>query len=687
MSIIPSSEQKKIVDLLNDYNVTIDSVAGAGKTSCVLFIADKYKDLSILVLTYNSQLKAETRKRAEKYSNLDVHSYHSFCVANYDKSGHTDDKINDVISLQFESACDIMYDIIIADESQDITPLLYKFLCKILNDNKKKDTCKIMIMGDQMQSIYKFREADSRFITYSSKLFNKFNKYEWVDTTLSETFRCTIPMVDFINNCMLGYKRLNSNKKSSIKPDYIICNSYGYPGIVLTELLKTYKPYEIFVTAYSTKDKTPIKHLANYVTNNLNIPIYCSNSDQESLDSRVIENKLVFSTIHQLKGRERKAVMLIGFDEGYFEYYDKVADRSICPNELYVATTRATEKLIMIHDSKKNYLPFLNNKLLAKYAKFEHKQTKENTIRRIVQNNNDTYGISDLVSYLPFSIEKLCMNYLDFKIINEAENKLDIPNIIKLENRMGDTKVDIYESVADVTGVSIPAYFEYKRFGKSSLFSKNLVERNIKILENSQCESKKKIAMITKLKKFSKTLKEFHKNYIENIDINNLAVNDLLKISLYYSAQQNKTDYKLKQITSFDWLTKPILDEGTDRLDSIIKGKNLLFEESVEAIFFGNTVMGEIDCIDLDNKIIYEFKCTQDLTISHMIQLGIYMCITMYVNGYKDYKYRLFNIFTNELREISASNDNLEEIIKILIEHKMNGEIMKSDDEFLKEFV
>ena len=64
-------------------------------------------------------------------------------------------------------------DIIIADEAQDITPLFYKLLCKIFSENTKE--YKIVIMGDQMQSIYKFREADPRFITMSEKIFNGFN--------------------------------------------------------------------------------------------------------------------------------------------------------------------------------------------------------------------------------------------------------------------------------------------------------------------------------------------------------------------------------------------------------------------------------------------------------------------------------------------------------------------------------
>jgi len=315
MTLSPSKEQQEIVNHIKNHNVIVDSTAGSGKTTVIQFIAEVYTNLEILVLTYNAQLKNETRKRLGNYPNVDVHSYHSFCVANYDKNAYTDDKINYIV--QNDTKCTINYDIIIADESQDITPLLYKLLCKILIDNAKK--ANIMIMGDQMQSIYKFREADPRFITFSDKIFNKFNDLEWVNCTLSQTFRCTIPMVDFINECMIGYKRMISTKASKNKPDYIICNSYGYPCSIIKDYLSIYKPQDIFVVAFSIKDRTPIKHLANYVTNNLDVPIYCSNSDQESLDSRVIENKLVFSSIHQIKGRERKAVIFIGFDDSYFE--------------------------------------------------------------------------------------------------------------------------------------------------------------------------------------------------------------------------------------------------------------------------------------------------------------------------------------------------------------------------------
>jgi len=680
--MIPSAEQQYIVDTLSDHNITVDAIAGAGKSSTVLFIAEKYKNSHILVLTYNAQLKAETRKRAINSTNLDVHSYHSFCVTNYNPMAYTDDVINTIIqeNTQSNSLDGISYDVIIADEAQDITPLFYKLLCKIFVDNIKRETCRLVIMGDQMQSIYKFRESDCRFITMSEKIFNSFNQFQWKSATLSESFRCTIPMVQFINDCMIGYKRMISKKESKFKPDYVICNSYGkYPQKLLKDYLKIYKPQDIFILAYSIKDKTPIKNLANYITNNLDTPIYCSSSDQDSLDSRVIENKLVLTTIHQAKGRERKVVIFFGFDEGYFEYYDTKSNKTLCPNELYVAMTRSSERLSIIHDQKKGYLPFLNIQKLRSCTNFVD-ESKTQILKKSIVTTADTYTVSELVSYLPFSIEHLCTKYFTVKQLKDTEYKLDIPTIVKMENTAG---LSIFESVSDITGIAIPAYFEYSILGNSTLFGKNLIENRIQKLEQDSFENESKLIMITKLKKFSKTLKQFYKNNIETIDIKNLAVSDLLKIALYYSAQQNKTDYKLKQITEFNWLTPFMLNEGIQRMKAEIKSENkLLFEESVDIVYSGNLIIGEIDCIDLTNKIVYEFKCTKDLTVSHMIQL----CIYMYIYGMEDYRYRLFNIFTNEIREISSTRENLGEMIKILIEHKLANYVKKTDDEFLEQF-
>jgi hypothetical protein len=675
--MIPSIEQENIIKCIENSNLIVDCAAGSGKTSTTIFIGERYPDKKILVLTYNAQLKNETRKRTSHLKNLVVHSYHSFCTSNYDKNAYTDNIVNELIINDIKPFNNFGYDIIIADESQDLTPLLYKLLCKIFRDNERERNFKIIVMGDKMQSIYKFRESDSRYITMSDKIFTKFNDFEWINKTLSESFRCNKPTIDFINECVIGHSRVKSKKESKHKPEYAICNTYGtYPRKILESFLKLYKPEDIFVLAYSIKDKTPIKTLANYVTNELNVPIFCSGSDQESLDSRVIEGKIVFTTIHQAKGRERKAVIVIGFDSSYFEYYDKNADKNICPNEIYVALTRSSERLAILHDQKKQAMPFLNLQLIKQYTNYVDNTKKTQLSKNFVSFKEENYTVSELVSYLPFSVENLCTDLINITRLRKEDYSLDVQNIVKIDN--------LYESVSDITGIAIPAYYEYIVNGKSSISSKNLIENNIKIIQNNSWSDETKLVLITKLKKFSKSVQKFYKNNIEKVDMTKkLGIEDLLKISLYYTSQQNKTDYKLKQITKFDWLSEFTLEQGINRLKEVVGfGQGLIFEESVEKNYEGILIFGEMDCVDTTNKIVYEFKCTKTLTSSHIIQIAIYK----YLNEKeltKDYKYRLYNIFTDELIDIEISPENLKKMIKILIEHKTSETSNLTDIEFL----
>ena len=48
-----SEEQKEVIDSLEHYHVKVNSCAGSGKTTTVLFIAERYKSKKILILTYN----------------------------------------------------------------------------------------------------------------------------------------------------------------------------------------------------------------------------------------------------------------------------------------------------------------------------------------------------------------------------------------------------------------------------------------------------------------------------------------------------------------------------------------------------------------------------------------------------------------------------------------------------------
>jgi superfamily I DNA/RNA helicase len=295
---IASNEQRKVIEYIENNNVVVDSVAGSGKTTTILHIAKQIKN-NILLLTYNSRLKTETRNKValNGLTNIEVHSYHSFCYKHYTRACTTDTGISDIIKSKKDILNQNQYDMIILDEAQDITPLYYELIYKIMKDNNISP--KLCIFGDRNQSIFDFNNADRRFIIYGKSLFN-INNYAWQTTDLTTSFRLTKQNAEFLNKCVLGDNRIQT-VKSGVKPRYIICDTFGKLGLLnnnertykeVLHYLKSYKYEDIFILAPSVKsDKAPVRQLANILTKH-GIPIFVPNSDEDRLDDDIMKGKL-----------------------------------------------------------------------------------------------------------------------------------------------------------------------------------------------------------------------------------------------------------------------------------------------------------------------------------------------------------------------------------------------------------
>jgi hypothetical protein len=92
----------------------------------------------------------------------------------------------------------------------------------------------------------------------------------------------------------------------------------------------------------------------------------------------------------------------------------------------------------------------------------------------------------------------------------------------------------------------------------------------------------------------------------------------------------------MSQIINYDWLSKENLDKCIERIKSLNLSSQVIFEQGYSSTedknLSGNSLEGYVDCFDISNNSVYEFKCVKELTISHMIQLGIYMY--MHTNFY-----------------------------------------------------
>ena len=62
---------------------------------------------------------------------------------------------------------------LVVDEAQDLTPLLHRLVLKAIRDRDASSSgatpASLLILGDSRQSIYQFRDADSRFLTFADR--------------------------------------------------------------------------------------------------------------------------------------------------------------------------------------------------------------------------------------------------------------------------------------------------------------------------------------------------------------------------------------------------------------------------------------------------------------------------------------------------------------------------------------
>jgi len=703
-----SIEQDTIIQQLSlNNNVLIDSVAGSGKTTCNLHIAQNFPNMNILLLTYNSKLKIETREKAQNIGiyNIEVHSYHSFCVKYYDNLCFNDTIISKILKNKNKSVKDFSFDVIVLDEAQDITSLYYELICKIYKDNINI-SAKICIFGDKKQSIFDFNKADQRFIEYAIELFN-FNSYNWVKCNLSVSFRITYEMSLFINKCLLNEERIISNKITNNKPRYIICDCFG--GDISSRTFEEvkyyfdlgYKPNDIFILAPSIKTaNNPIRRLENKIKKEMpNVMVYVPTNDDEKLNEELLEGKIIFSTFHQTKGLERKVVIIFNFDNSYFKFYKKDANPYICSNELYVATTRGIEQLTLFHHCNNGYLQFIDKSKVRAYCYFEEYEDFDEIINLNEPSKNIDTGVTEIIKFLPQNI------------IDDFYNQLEITQDIKYVKKninipLTTTNDRTTECVGEITGTAIPSMFELKIKNTMTIFEelkRNDFEKNI-INQNNCC--------LIRLDN-----KPVEKKYnINDIELQNITPSELLYISNCYNTCKSKYLNKIFQITNYNWLEKKILDECINRLIKLNISKNSLFELRLEREnepeLLNRRLIGYIDCVDEENNIVYEFKCVKQLNKEHYIQLALYMY--MYelnkINHIKEEKeeiikkislseknlilhkelynietkYVLYNILTNEYMNVECEFKKLKKIIECLIYSKYITNKPITDDDFIK---
>lgn len=663
--LTPSDEQQVILNhVATGINIVGDCVAGSGKTTSILLLAEAFPHKHILQITYNKALKAEVRNKSRELglTNINVHSYHSLGFKYY--NSHTDESMEYALEHDIAPIQKIRrFDIIIIDEAQDMSLLYYFLLKKFIADSYTKPQ-QLIVLGDRYQGVYHHKGTDSRFLTLCHELWNR----PFTSVSLSVSYRLTHAISDFVNEVMLGQPRIQAVKPGP-KVSYLVCDTFKIQHDLAKYIQKQLsenhlKPDDIFVLASSIKnDRVPIKHLENELTK-LGIPLYYPTSDETVLDSKILRGKVVFSTFNQAKGRERKLVILYGFDRSYFKFYEKTESPFVCPDKLYVAATRAKERLIVIHHYTQKPLPFLKKSMAelatTPYVWFQTNglASMDKKMKREARSTCPTSLVQHLKEHHVTTLNKRIKEL--FITEQEVCQFITIPSTVDF----GAT----YEDVSDITGVAIPAMYEAKERGMSTI--------------ETALAQKYAYAQTNKRHTY---LQEAYTRHDKSL----VTMEDYLRLATLYISFNEEIYHKISQISTYTWLTEEMVNQCFNTLRKYIQPVSVyehpIYYDCKTYREYGDIhIAGTMDSVD--TSTVLELKCVQNLMLEHKLQVLIYAW--MWNKTHKSLLgpriFKLVNMISGECVVLQEKLELMEQVMAILFENKYAPVDEKTDEEFIE---
>ena len=435
------------------------------------------------------------------------------------------------------------------------------------------------------QSIYNFIGADKRYLTLADSIHHN---RTFLPMSLTVSFRTTNQISMFVNQVMIGSDRIRTVKDNS-KVHLMICNPFTvFKAIsrqIMVMLQEGYGPEDFFILTPSLRgSRLPIRLLENQLVTS-GIQCHYPTSDDQSLCDKVIANKIVFSTFHQSKGRERKVVIIYGFDNSYFQYYCRDINPLQCPDVLYVACTRAQEKLILISDQNAIPLPFLKIKeselKLASYMNVIGKRKR----RKCKTDQCSQTSPTQLIRFIQEENQNLLQPLLEKLFYEETMPYKNIIITSRISSSPTDTELVRYEDVSDINGLVIPSLYELKH--------------------DKTCSIKVTVDSI-----YQRLIAQKEHTFLcEAYDrLETLKIQYSTKHILLFFMSVSKKNYtnKIEQIISYDWITEKNVIECFESLEKL--GKNTEYEipisTTLQTPHGAINICGRIDAISPTNTVL-----------------------------------------------------------------------------------
>lgn len=668
-----SDEQAAIVEAIADNNVTVDAVAGSGKTTTAMFIARQYPNKRILLLTYNKQLQLDSQRKCAAFSNITVKTFHGFCGYMYGLVCRNDKMMYNIITNAPVKT--INYDIIIIDEAQDLIEVYYE-LIKVI-DKHNTITHTLMLVGDKYQNIYYFNGATTRYLVNPEKYFDRSFKH----LTLQTSYRLTNQMSAWLNNDVMHQQRILTCKDG--KPVTIVFSSNQYTsadvaakyfGKKINELYRSgVDVNDIMIVCFSVRSSGMqkfIRCIKRYTTFDIYVPM-----SDDYINRDCCKDKVLFSSIHQSKGIERDYVFLLQFDTSYcYAYKEYLTELN---NLFYVGLTRAKKELtVFIRDIVVNvgnkqtiiepfkFITFSDNA----YVTYINKIKTSPKLKEDMIDGKRHEAVTKLCKFIKASDEMKLTALISIDTLPTSRINPNIPDTVN------------NEEVSDISGCAVTDMLAFKQ---GNVCAKNIIDK---------CKT-----IQSYLHKFANdvfTLNNLQKINVSNIlcNVTSMSINQLLKLETFKDCNGDTSYGNLRGFihrplqlgaSGFNWINNDDIElmikttednftrnhlslQGeyesplSANLQELPTGRTLWRNDvELDGIYSVADIEGRADLITESGDII-EFKVVNELTLSHICQALLYAFM------HDSHTAILYNIRTGEMLRVSCNNEI--ELMKTLLD-------------------
>ena len=633
----PSDEQNEIImNFKAGYNLKIEAVAGAGKTTTLLYLAKITAEqfgCKSLILTYNKSLQLEIQNMIDSYKlNCVCYTYHGYASKIYRKCINNDKLLRQCLN-DGEPPNNPKIPVLFLDEVQDMNEDYHKLVTKLTYHEQV-----LVLTGDRRQNIGEYMGSSDKYLINYDQYFTTGRL--WKELTLRTSYRLTPSIANFVNKNIINEELIipGNFKYNDIKPLYYYSEWNFSNSDLLNIMVKKFGPDEVVIMKASVsnislnKNKTGAScPLGKLVSNSAKYDIKFCVREEESLTDKEMKGKVLLSSFNSMKGKQKLCTIIYSVNEGYFKYYEKgwPDDKKSIPNILYVACTRAQACLILVQDDKSQDLRTTNKDIITSTCNvIGYKDEKADSNNK---KKKDNHCITDVIKHRTTTDIIKLLDFIKITEINLGSEPLKYNNLIQFGQ--------YYEDLRTYYGILIPTIAEYQTKG-------NIRFNETMPLPSEENEMTEPLHVVIR--------------YNQLVLNNNKTYNDWMELSVINDCLSTGHYFKIKQITNYDWVDVNFVEECVNRLLKTIPNDGKF--EVATAIKKFNIDKTKYDKYNLNGAIdyltddtIWEFKNSSSLTDINKIQLASYISV-YYLDKGKLLPGKLFNFRTMELLEITIED-------------------------------